>query len=71
MAQRRDLIPITVYLPPELIDRLRRQAAATHESMSNIVRRELMLPKVAGGDLARPVELERVRVSDPVPRHPT
>jgi hypothetical protein len=48
--QNRDLKPITVYLPEELIVRLKAQAAVTRDSISGVVRRELMRPRVEGRD---------------------
>lgn len=53
MAQKRDLIPVTVYLPRELKARLREQADRTHDSISTVIRRELLRPRVEGRDQSR------------------
>lgn len=53
MAQERDLKPITIYLPEDLIVSLKRQALKSHDSVSSIIRRELLRPRVAGGDQAK------------------
>jgi len=58
MAQKRDLKPITVYLPDDLIATLKHQASSSHDSVSTIVRRRLLQGEVVGRDrpLARPIQ---------------
>lgn len=48
--QKRDLQPVTVYLPPDLIAALEKMAAVSRDSVSAIIRRELMKPRVEGRD---------------------
>lgn len=42
MAQPRDLQPVTVYLPPDIIEQLERQAAESYTSVSQVARNWLI-----------------------------
>lgn len=44
------LVPITIYLPDGLIESLKARAAREYESVSGIIRRQLLRPEVSGGD---------------------
>lgn len=53
MAQKRDLQPITVYLPPEVIGHYEKQAAQFHEAVSATLRRVIMQDHAVGRRLKK------------------
>jgi hypothetical protein len=53
MPQKRHLEPITIYLPPDVIRQYKRLAIQTHDSVSNLIRRDILRGSVSGQD--RPV----------------